>query len=124
MLWAATVSAAVALTAIGLERTLFFVSSPEPLLVERLRVGTLVLQAGTAASVISALWSHRRRHPIWVTAGVSAPAVAGGLFFLMPLTLIPQAAGLLALPAALTGLLGGLIGRRRAGTARSGARTG
>lgn len=112
LFWAVPVLAAVVLMAIGLERTLFFAYSPEPLLVERRRLGNLFLLAGTVASIVSALWSYFRGHPPWITVCVLTPAVLiGGLSFLMPLTLIPQAAALLALPAALAGLAGGLGGR-------------
>ncbi|MBT2522432.1 hypothetical protein [Arthrobacter sp. ISL-28] len=113
--WAALVVVSVVLTSIALERTAFFVYEPVPAFIERLRVGRLCMLAGSAASLAAAIWSQVRGNPLWVTICVAAPAVLVGLAMMImaPPSLAPQIAGLFALPAALAGLVGGLLSRNQ-----------
>ena len=111
--WAAVVVASIVLTAIALERTAFFVYTPDPESLERLRAGRLFMLAGSATSLAAAVWSQIRGNPLWVTVCVAAPAALVGLamMIMVPPSLSPQIAGLIALPAALAGLIGGLRSR-------------
>jgi hypothetical protein len=109
--WAALVVVSIVLTGIALERTAFFVYAPVPEFIERLRVGRLFMLAGSATSLAAAIWSQVRGNPLWVTVCVAAPAALVGLatMIVTPPSLTPQIAGLFALPAALAGLIGGLL---------------
>jgi hypothetical protein len=109
--WAALVVVSIVLTGIALERTAFFVYAPVPELIERLRVGRLFMLAGSATSLAAAIWSQVRGNRLWVTICVAAPAVLAGMAMMImtPPSLTPQIAGLIALPAALAGLIGGLL---------------
>ncbi|MCU1511608.1 MAG: hypothetical protein JWO34_1448 [Arthrobacter sp.] len=109
--WAALVVVSIVLTGIALERTAFFVYAPVPEFIERLRVGRLFMLAGSATSLAAAIWSQVRGNPLWVTICVATPAALVGLatMIVTPPSLTPQIAGLFALPAALAGLIGGLL---------------
>ncbi|MET3811773.1 hypothetical protein [Arthrobacter sp. UYEF3] len=109
--WAALVVVSIVLTGIALERTAFLVYVPVPESIERLRAGRLLMLAGSATSLAAAIWSQVRGSPLWVTICVAAPAVLAGMAMMItnPPSLTPQIAGLFALPAALTGLIGGLL---------------
>ncbi len=109
--WAALVVVSIVLTAIALERTAFFVYAPAPEFIDRLRVGRLFMLVGSAASLAAAIWSQVRGNALWVTICVAAPAALVGLAMMVmtPPSLTPQVAGLFALPAALAGLIGGLL---------------
>lgn len=113
--WAAMVVVSIVLTGIALERTALFVYAPVPEFIERLRVGRLFMLAGSAASLAAAIWSQVRGNPLWVTICVAAPAALVGLatMIMTPPSLTPQLAGLFAVPAALAGLLGGLLSQTR-----------
>jgi len=113
--WASLVVVSIVLTGVALERTAFFVYEPVPSFIERLRVGRLFMLAGSAASLAAAIWSQVRGNPLWVTVCVAAPAVLAGLatMIMSPPSLAPQVAGLVALPAAVAGLIGGLLSRSR-----------
>ncbi len=108
--WAALVVVSIVLTGIALERTAFFVYEPFPEFVDRLRVGRLFMLAGSAMSITAAIWSQIRGNPLWVTICVAAPAALVGMsvMIMTPPSLTPQIASLVALPAALAGLIGGL----------------
>jgi hypothetical protein len=105
----------IVLTGIALERTAFFVYAPVPEFIERLRVGRLFMLAGSATSLAAAIWSQVRGNPLWVTICVAAPGALVGLAMMImtPPSLTPQTAGLFALPAALAGLIGGLLSRNQ-----------
>ncbi|MET4143594.1 hypothetical protein [Arthrobacter sp. UYCo732] len=109
--WAALVFVSIVVTATALERMAFFVYVPSPEFIERLRVGRLFMLAGSAASLAAAVWSQVRGNRLWVTICVAAPAALVGLATMIMTTpsLTPQIAGLVALPAALAGLIGGLF---------------
>ena len=109
--WAALVLVSIVVTGIALERTAFFVYTPIPEFIERLRVGRLFMLAGSATSLAAAIWSQVRGNPLWVTICVAAPAALAGLatMIMTPPSLTPQLAGVIALPAALAGLVGGLL---------------
>jgi len=111
--WAGLVGVSIILTVVALERTLFFVYEPLPDFVERLRIGRLCMLLGSAASLAAAVWSQIRRYPLWVTICVAAPVALVGLSTMIttPPTLIPQLFGLFAIPAALAGLVGGVLYR-------------
>lgn len=113
--WAALVVVSIVLTGIALERTAFFVYTPVPEFIERLRVGRLSMLAGSAASLAAAIWSQVRGNPLWVTICVASPAALVGLatMIMTPPSLTPHIAGLFALPAAIAGLIGGLLSRTR-----------
>jgi hypothetical protein len=113
--WAALVLVSIVVTGIALERTAFFVYTPIPEFIERLRVGRLFMLAGSATSLAAAIWSQARGNPLWVTICVAAPAALVGLatMIMTPPSLTPQIAGLIALPAALAGLIGGLLPHTR-----------
>jgi hypothetical protein len=108
--WAALVVGAIIVTAIALERTTLFAYTPTPEFMERLRVGRLVMLAGAAMSLAAAVWSQVRGSPLWVTVCVASPAVLVGMAIMIMTvpSLAPLTAGLIALPAALAGLIGGL----------------
>ncbi|MHA7168088.1 hypothetical protein ACX801_07980 [Arthrobacter bambusae] len=104
--------ASVVLMATGLLRATFFGHTATPGFVEDARVGGLFMLAGSVASIAAAVWSFLRGHPHWVTACVAAPAVLlGGYSLLRPYTLDRHIVALIALPAALAGIVGGLIDR-------------
>ena len=109
--WAALVIVSIVLTGIALERTAFFAYTPVPEFIERLRAGRLFMLAGSATSLAAAIWSQARGNPLWVTICVAAPAALAGMAMMImtPPSLTPQIAGLVALPAALAGLIGGLL---------------
>jgi hypothetical protein len=109
--WAALVVVSIVLTGAALERAAFFVYVPAPEFFERLRVGRLFMLAGSATSLAAAIWSQVRGNPLWVTICVAAPAALVGLAMVIMTSpsLTPQIAGLVALPAALAGLIGGLL---------------
>ncbi|WP_193342538.1 hypothetical protein [Pseudarthrobacter sp. AB1] len=109
--WAALVVVSIVVTVIALERTAFFIYTPVPEFIERLRVGRLLILAGSAISLAAAIWSQVRGNPLWVTICVASPAVLVGMatMIMTPPSLIPQITGLIALPAALAGLIGGLL---------------
>lgn len=113
--WAALVIVSIVLTGVALERTAFFGDAPVPDFIERLRVGRLVMLAGSAASLAAAIWSQVRGNPLWVTVCVAAPAALAGMatMIMTPPSLTPQIAGLFALPAALAGLIGGLLSQSK-----------
>ena len=113
--WAGLVVLSIVLTGVALERTAFFVYEPVPTFIERLRVGRLFMLSGSAASLAAAIWSQVRGNPLWVTICVAAPAALAGLatMIMTPPSLAPQIAGLIALPAALAGLVGGASARNR-----------
>jgi hypothetical protein len=113
--WAALVVLAIIVTAIALERTTFFVYATTPEFIERLRVGRLVMLAGAAMSLAAAIWSQVRGNPLWVTVCVASPAVLVGMAIMIMTvpSAAPQIAGLIALPAAIAGLIGGLFARSR-----------
>ena len=113
--WAGLVLLSIVLTGVALERTAFFVYEPVPTFIERLRVGRLFMLSGSAASLAAAIWSQVRGNPLWVTICVAAPAALAGLatMIMTPPSLAPQIAGLIALPAALAGLVGGASARNR-----------
>lgn len=113
--WAVLVVVSIVVTGIALERTAFFITASDPEFIERMRVGRLVMLAGSAASLAAAIWSQIRGNPLWVTICVASPAVLVGLATMMmtPLSITPLVAGLIALPAAFAGLIGGLFPRAR-----------
>ncbi|MEO8284493.1 MAG: hypothetical protein ABI568_14015 [Pseudarthrobacter sp.] len=113
--WAALVVGAIIVTAIALERTTLFVYATTPEFIERLRVGRLVMLAGAAMSLAAAIWSQVRGNPLWATVCVASPAVLVGMAIMIMTvpSVTPQIAALIALPAALAGLIGGLFARPR-----------
>lgn len=113
--WAALVSVSIVLTAIALERTAFFMYTPQPEFIERVRLGRLFMLGGAAASLAAAIWSQVRGNSLWVTLCVASPAVLVGLatMIMTPPSLAPHLAGIIALPAAVAGLIGGLRPRTR-----------
>jgi hypothetical protein len=112
--WGLLVGASIVLTGISLERTMLFVYEPVPEFVERLRIGRLFMLAGSAASIAAAVWSQIRQYPLWVTICVAAPVALVGLATMVttPPSLMPQVFGLVALPAAFAGLIGGVTFKR------------
>lgn len=113
--WAVLVAVSIVVTGVALERTAFFLSVSDPEFIERLRVGRLVMLGGSATSLAAAVWSQVRGHPLWVTVCVASPAVLVGLATMMmtPPSLAPLVAGAVALPAAVAGLVGGLLPKAR-----------
>lgn len=111
--WAALVLVAIVVTGAALERTAFLADVPGPEFIERVRVGRLLMLAGSAASLAAAVWSQIRGNPLWITLCVASPAALVGLatMIMTPPSLTPQIAALIALPAALAGLIGGLLPR-------------
>jgi hypothetical protein len=109
------VGVSIVLTSISLERTMLFAYEPVPEFVERLRVGRLLMLGGSAASIAAAVWSQIRQYPLWVTLCVAAPVALVGLSTMIttPPSLMPQICGLIALPAAVAGLIGGVTFKRR-----------
>ena len=113
--WAVLVVASIVVTGIALERTAVFVYASDPEFIERLRVGRLVMLAGSAMSLAAAIWSQVRGNPLWATICVASPAVLVGLATMMmtPPSITPLVVGVIALPAAFAGLIGGLFPRAR-----------
>jgi hypothetical protein len=113
--WAALVLVSIVLTGMALERTAFVVYTPAPEFIERLRVGRLLMLAGSATSLAAAVWSQVRGNPLWVTICVASPAVLVGVatMIMTAPSLAPHITGLFALPAALLGLIGGLLPRAK-----------
>ncbi|WP_248760300.1 hypothetical protein [Pseudarthrobacter sp. SSS035] len=109
VLWALLIVASIILMCIGLWRAMFFGFTPNPRLVEDLRVGSLYILAGSAASLAAAVWSAVRGHPYWVTACVAAPAIlVGGAALMAPTSLIRHLAAAVAFPLAVAALIRGL----------------
>ncbi len=102
---------AIVVTGIALERTAFFTRAGDPEFIERLRIARLIMLAGSALSLAAAIWSQVRGNPLWVTVCVASPAVLVGLATMIMTvpSLTPLVAGMIALPAALAGLVGGLV---------------
>jgi hypothetical protein len=116
--WVLLVLASLVLIGIGLARTLFFVWAPEPAMVEKVRIGTLFIDAGSALSLGAAVWSHVRGNPVWVTVSVAAPAIlVGGTALMEPYSLIRHLAAVVAFPLALAGVVESIRvrGRRQRG---------
>lgn len=113
--WAVLVVVSIVVTGIALERMAFFITASDPEFIERMRVGRLVMLAGSAASLAAAIWSQIRGNPLWVTICVALPAVLVGLATMMmtPPSITPLVVGVIALPAAFAGLIGGLFPRAR-----------
>lgn len=112
ILWSLLVVASMVLMVAGLLRSTFFGFTAVPEFVEDARIGGLYLLGGSAASAAAAAWSFLRGHPRWVTACVAAPAVlVGGASLLMPYSLARHLAALVALPAAVAGMVGGATAR-------------
>lgn len=113
--WAVLVVVSIVVTGVALERTAFFITASDPEFIERMRVGRLVMLAGSAASLAAAIWSQIRGNPLWVTICVASPAVLVGLATMMmtPPSITPLVVGVIALPAAFAGLIGGLFPRAR-----------
>ena len=111
--WAGLVVVSMVLTGVALERTAFFVYEPVPAFIERLQVGRLFMLAGSVTSLVAAIWSQVRGNPLWVTICAAAPAALVGMAMMLttPPSPTPQIAGLFALPAALAGLIGGVLSR-------------
>ena len=111
--WVALVVVAIVLTGVALERTASSVYDPVPEFIDRLRVGRLFMLAGSVTSLAAAIWSQVRGNPLWVTICVAAPAALAGMATMIttPPSPAPHIAGLFALPAALAGLIGGLLSR-------------
>ncbi|MBP2374126.1 hypothetical protein [Paeniglutamicibacter psychrophenolicus] len=118
ILWALLVVTSIALMAKGLWVSTFIGYLPVPGLEEDAIVGSRYLLGGSAASLTAALCSFLRGHPHWVTACVAAPAVlVGGVALVEPYTLLRHLVAVVALPAAVAGMIGGLLNRgyRRTG---------
>ncbi len=112
ILWALLVVTSIVLMAKGLWISTFIGYLPVPGLEEDAIVGSRYLLAGSAASSAAALWSFLRGHPHWVTACVAAPAVlVGGVALVEPYTLLRHLVAAVALPAAVAGMIGGLLNR-------------
>ena len=112
ILWSLLVVASMVLMVAGLLRSTFFGFTAVPEFVEDARIGGLYLLGSSAVSAAAAVWSFLRGHPRWVTACVVAPAVlVGGISLLMPYSLARHLAALIALPAAVAGIMGGAAGR-------------
>ena len=108
--WGLLVAAMIVLMGIGLWQTLYWVSTPE--IRQEARIGELLIYAGSAASVLTAVWSYLRHQPVLVSILVAAPGVLiGGTLLAMPDSLFPHIVALIALPAAFAGLLGGVLDR-------------
>jgi hypothetical protein len=113
ILWSILVIVSVVLMATGLWRSFFILGyHPVPGLEEDAQVGSLYIFCGSAVSLTAAVWSFLRGHPHWVTACVAAPAiVVGGIALMLPHSILRQLGALLALPAAVAGMIGGLADR-------------
>ncbi len=113
VLWSLPVVVSVVLMAMGLWRS-FFIGGyhPLPSFEEDARVGSLYILGGSTASLAAAVWSYLRGHPHWVTALVAVPAImVGGTAFLDLRSGLPHLLALVALPAAVAGIIGGLLDR-------------
>ena len=108
ILWAALIVGGLTLVGVGLDLTLVFKPTGDAL--RGVRVGKLLILAGSASVIAAAFWGWRMRIPIWVCAFVAAPAVlTGGLSLLLGDSLLPQLSALGTFPAAGAGLIFGLI---------------
>jgi hypothetical protein len=80
---------------------------------ERDRTGNTFMLFGAVAVLAAAGWSRFRGDPLWVTLTVAAPAVVvGGLNLVLGDSLLPHIGALLAVPAGLAGIIGGLVPHR------------
>lgn len=113
LLWALLVMTSAVLVGLGLWLSFFPTGyHPLPDFEEDLRLGSLYIFAGSVASLAAAAWSFRRGHPHWVTALVAAPAImVGGVALMSPTSGLRQILALIALPAAMAGITGGLLDR-------------
>lgn len=103
--WGLLVLASMILVGIGLARTLFFVWSPQPAMLEAARTGGLYVDAGCVLSLAAAAWSHVRGNPVWVTVCVGLPGVlVGWAAWSYPQSLLRHLAAVVAFPIALGGV--------------------
>jgi hypothetical protein len=108
------VAVSLVLIVIGLDRSFFIIGyrASVPEFREAARVGSLFILGGSAASLAAAVWSYLRGHPYWVTVCVAAPAlVVGGIALMGPQSLLRHIGAVVALPAAVAGIIGGLLDR-------------
>lgn len=108
-LWALVVLVSIALTLWGLWLTLFLFGYQDAL--DREMAGHDLILLGAVASAAAATWARLGHHGWPVTLAVAAPALLVGLTDLAAGgSLLPHLGGLVAVPAAFTGLLVGLFG--------------
>ena len=103
--WILLVLASMVLIGIGLARTMFFIWTPDPTMLEDARAGTLLIYAGVVLSLAAAVWSHFRGNPVWVSVCVGLPGILMGWATLMDQhSLLRHLAAVVAFPLALGGV--------------------
>lgn len=104
--WILLVLASMVLIGTGLARTVFFIWVPEPVMLERARIGNLFITAGCTLSIATAAWSHFRGNRVWVTVIVGLPGLLVGWAALDdPYSLLRHLAAVVSFPLALAGVV-------------------
>lgn len=107
-MWALAVVASLVLAAAGLAMTFSLIHTPASF--AREGPGHALIFAGAVASAAAAVWARLSDLGWPVALAVAGPALlVGWPDLVMPDSLIPHLGGLLALPAALAGLIIGLV---------------
>ncbi len=117
--WAAVVLAALALLGDGLWATLYVEPAGEAL--EQARTGRLMLVLACVLLLVAVATARTLlQAPTWAWVALLVPVVlTGGLALVAGESLFPQLSLVVSGPAALTGLVGGVVAPRRAPAARS-----
>ena len=106
--WSALIVVGLLLFGTGLDKTFIFEPTGEAL--ERDRVGKILIFLGSVALFLAAVWARLMHTPIWACALVATPAIlVGGLTLFFGSSLLPHLSALVAFPAALAGLICGLV---------------
>ena len=109
--WAGIAASGLILLCLGLS-TFYFGSVTNAF--ARDQIGNTLILAGAVLGLAGAGWSRHRGDPLWVTVTVAVPAVViGGLNLVVGDSLLPHIAALAAVPLAVVGVIGGVVGQRR-----------
>lgn len=103
--WILFVLASMVLIGYGIVRADFYFWLPTPAEMEESWVGNRFTYGGCVMSIATAIWSHRRGNPVWVTVCVGLPGVLVGWAALVgPYNLMRFLAAVVAFPLALGGV--------------------
>ncbi|WP_211878923.1 hypothetical protein [Pseudarthrobacter albicanus] len=114
VMWAAFTAFGLVLLVLGLAQKFYLGTVTDAF--QRDRTGNTLILAGALVILASAAWSRLRTDPLRVTLAVAAPAiVVGCLNLVIGDSLLPHLGALFAVPAALAGIIGGLLRSRLGG---------
>jgi hypothetical protein len=106
--WGSCMAGGLGLLIAGLSQTFYFVAGSDAF--SRNQAGSALILSGSLLTLAVAAWSYAAHKPLWVPVCAAVPAVViGGLSVLFPDSLFPHIGALIAIPAGLVGLAGGLF---------------